>query len=316
MSVKHTPGASKMAQTVAPTSPNKSPSMQIIGVQFHRKTTFVGLEKKTMALNESIKLDLNTFKTNAVQIFTHNPQNGKAIATEDAEIKATAELIAETKSTLVVHGPYNLLKYFNDPSLIEAKLPMFEQQFVVAKAFKSIGIVFHIGINTVEQVVNAMKHFTPLAKKYGVPVLLESIAIKSRPGITYEQLDQVNKLTEILGPNNKSWGWCIDTAHLWALGVDVKNFAPMENWLNGVKHPQKIQLFHLNGSARDKGTGRDEHETPFCAADKIWKGTKPVESGLAAVANFAKVHSVPIILELKHGNVDEINDVLDIIDNL
>ena len=112
-------------------------------------------------------------------------------------------------------------------------------------------------------------------------------------------------------PHLQYFGLCIDTAHIWASGVDISSFEKASEWLAGleaVHHiiPPRAIMFHLNDIVNPLGSGKDEHAPLLMGA--IWGEFNrcPEKSGLAAFLDYARRHSIPTILERK--GVKEANE--------
>jgi len=116
---------------------------------------------------------------------------------------------------------------------------------------------------------------------------------------TYETPAKINHLTQLIGADSW-WGWCVDTAHLWGAGVNIRAEADMEAWLAAIK-PGVIKLFHLNGSYAEMGSGADKHAIALGEGDLIWHGIPYQESGVSAIVRYAKKHNIPIVCEINRG---------------
>lgn len=117
-------------------------------------------------------------------------------------------------------------------------------------------------------------------------------------------------------------GLCVDTAHLWTSGIDLRSRDAAAAWIAGLRNmaaahdaaaahavdaraspeaaaaPAKLQImYHLNDSKNPLGVGPDSHEA--LGAGHIWRGLAPRESGLAAFVADADRHGSVAILERK-----------------
>jgi hypothetical protein len=122
-------------------------------------------------------------------------------------------------------------------------------------------------------------------------------------------------IRQSLDPELARFGLCVDTAHLWVSGVDLRSREAAQHWLAQLEDPASPEralgsgppapggtpaiVFHLNDSQRPKGVGPDAH-APL-AAGKIWGplAGAPGESGIAAVVDFAARHGCWVVLERK-----------------
>jgi endonuclease IV len=97
---------------------------------------------------------------------------------------------------------------------------------------------------------------------------------------------------------------CVDTAHLWSCGVDLRTRADAEDWLERLAAqaalPPGRLMFHANDSEEPLGKGVDKHAPLF--QGRMWSEFRrnPAASGFAAFAEYAARENVPLILERKH----------------
>ena len=152
---------------------------------------------------------------------------------------------------------------------------------------------------------------------------------------TYETPEKINNLTSMIMekfPKFTNWYWCIDTCHLWSAGIELNKKKITDRWINEIKYPKKIGLFHLNGGSHDIfNTGKDKHIIPFSDDDDIWcdifiknkkkkinnierivseKGmyeTEYKKSPLYRIIQFCKINKIDSILEINRGEFKDIN---------
>lgn len=275
----------------------------ILGMHSNKNTSIEG-DADAKTTHDAISRDIKKYNLNAVQIFTHNPRTGSPIAMIPEKIANLSQDIR-----VLVHGPYTLSRIFTiSETEIKEKLRILEAQFKMAQKINARGIVFHIGKSTVQNTVAALKIILPLAEQYGVEIIVESIACKPVENKTYQSTDMINQVTEQLQTHkfNRFWSWCIDTAHIWSMGIDVKNKSDFAKWLGTIKFPEKVSTFHLNGSSAKFNSGKDKHEIPFGPTDIIWNGIKPENSGVAALVDFAIKYNCITILEVNRGSSNDL----------
>src|SRR5690606_15588982 len=133
----------------------------------------------------------------------------------------------------------------------------------LAESIGASGIVLHINKHPPNVIAHVMDLLRPHAKKHGVQILLEMVASKADPGLTYETAAKLNRLGDMISGNKRDpdgtgwWAYCVDTAHLWGAGIDVAESKNMSNMFRDLKY--EIGLFHLNGAGVSRGSGRDKH---------------------------------------------------------
>jgi endonuclease IV len=116
---------------------------------------------------------------------------------------------------------------------------------------------------------------------------LEINAAKPTEG-TFETPEKITTLFNKL--NNPSFGLCIDTAHLWSLGVSMTTHDEALHWLE--KLPDVPTMIHLNDSRAVFGSGVDRHQT--LTMGNIWHEDC---TGLMVILDWAYKAGYMIILE-------------------
>ena len=275
----------------------------ILGIHSNKGPSVEG-DQDAKTTDQAILRDVKKYGINTSQIFTHNPRTGAKIAMNYDDVAKVGEEIK-----ILVHGPYNLSRVFLiDENELKSQLKILEVQFKAAQAVGSSGIVFHISKSTAENTARVIKTILPLAEQYGVGIIVESIACIPAKDRTYESTKLMNEVDALLKkhPLDRFWSWCIDTAHIWSMGVDIKTKENFASWLNTIKRPEKVSTFHLNGSSANFHSGKDKHEIPFTDVDKIWHKVEPKKSGVAALVEFAIKHNCITILEMNRGTSSDL----------
>jgi len=262
------------------------------------------LDDKTASddLSDAITRDMGALDLNCAQVFTFGPRFPVPCKIDHEAVKKATKQI-----DLSVHSAYpttSIWKICSDTDAVkQRKLVVFKLQLLSCVKIGAHSMVLHINKIPPDTAARVMKILKPIVKKTKVRLLLEMVASKSHPELTYETPDKINRLPELIEPDKSEnwWGWCVDTAHLWGAGVDVTSHADMQNWLNGIKRRDKICMFHLNGSSAALGSGKDKHEIAFGPDDVIWGGTPPKTSGVFAILEFSNGQNIPIICEINRG---------------
>ncbi len=281
------------------------------------KTNDILKNKPCSDISDAIERDTTQLGLNAAQIFTYGPQ---IMAPNKIDHEAVKE---KTKDIdLTVHSAYSSVGIWkvNKSNKNEAKskraLTNISGQLLSCKKINAWGWVLHIAKTYPDVAAETMKLLKPLSKKTGVKVVLEMVASKSDPNKTYETPEKIDNLTTLIGSEEDWWGWCVDTAHLWGAGVDIRSYKSMKNWLDRLIYKKKILMFHLNGSSAIRGSGKDKHEIAFSPDDIIWHGIEPKKSGVYALVQFALDHKIPIICEINRGDEENCTRSIDTIKDL
>ncbi len=258
------------------------------------KSSLILDDKTDLPLEEAVERDITKNDLNALQIYTHGPKNNKQNNIDIKKIKSSTE-----EYDLSVHSPYSMAGVFKSDS--NYYYDSIKQQLQIANQIRAGCYVLHMTKHPPINIVNSMKILKPYAEKYNVVIGLEMVASKSSGELTYETPEKINNLIELLGKDEKYYGIVIDTAHIWAAGVDIRSYENMKKYLSEIKYKNKICLFHLNGSSSDIHSGSDKHEVVFGPEDVIWYKVDPKKSGVRAIVEFALENDITIICEIKRG---------------
>lgn len=200
----------------------------------------------------------------AVQIFARNPRGRGETKIPADDAKAFRELLKERGWTLVIHAPY----YVNIGSGVDRNRKI-AVEVAAADLEKAdyIGadyVVVHLGTpgdgaeleDCTTLAIKAVKDALKKASKSNATLLLETGAGPNRVGGSFEQLAAILK-----GVDSKRVGVCIDTAHMFLAGHDVRG-AGMKEVLDefdktiGLKH---VKVVHVNDTQSALGSGHDRH---------------------------------------------------------
>jgi hypothetical protein len=172
--------------------------------------------------------------------------------------------------------------------------------------YKISGFVIHLPLCPVNIIANIIQDISKKTK--GKIKLLLEMPSRKCPSCDFNTPRLlVNLLQSIKLPPSKV-GICIDTAHLWAMNIDISTYKNTKNWLDEFENlisVKYIGLIHLNGSSVDINAGYDIHQIPFSSNDKIWYKISYADSGVRAFIEFAKKNNIFVILENNRGTLDE-----------
>lgn len=241
----------------------------------------------------------------AVQIFVAGPKNRTLTLKEDEGI-ALRKYLATTGIWAVAHGTY-----MDNPWRGDAHAAMFIRQEAAAAGAAGIeGLVVHLGAPGPDDVAEyAPRLLSEEGPGRDVRIYLETphLLPKNSHYETPEKLRELfQRLRERFGGAaiDAGFGLCVDTAHLWSCGVDLRTYRDAQEWFEGLDEiadvmPPRGVMLHLNDSLNERGSGLDHHG-PLLGGN-IWGEYRddPRRSGLAAVVDYALEHQTPVILERK-----------------
>jgi deoxyribonuclease-4 len=111
-------------------------------------------------------------------------------------------------------------------------------------------------------------------------------------GYRFEQLQKIIELVE----KTERMSICIDTAHVFAAGYDIKNpekFKKVIKTFDAIIGLDRLKCFHMNDSKKELGSRVDRHE-------HIGKGFIGLD-GFSNIMNDRRLKKIPKILETPKG---------------
>jgi len=206
---------------------------------------------------------------NALQIFSASPRMWAGGPARVAEVDATAfraRRAALGLGPLVIHANYLINLAAQQPMLRTRSIQAFHDELVRGIALGADFVVVHPGACgdckpdqaarlAVESVKQAAKNLPPTSLR----ILLENTAgMGTALGARLEELgEMLNAL------RNLQVGACLDTAHLFAAGYDIKSETGLASTLELIDRViglERIPVFHINDSKIPLGGRVDRHE--------------------------------------------------------
>jgi endonuclease IV len=258
-------------------------------------------------IEDALKNNLNAGWTSA-QIFTHGPRNKQF---NNINVQHIKKLISEYNITLYVHSSYptSIFGTQSKPRVNSVAVDHLVEQSLVANMLRA-PLVVHLPRRDVNLVVDALLACEQAGSVKNNTILLEMPAMKPDRH-SFETAEKIQNLLTTM-ENSKlrgRYGICLDTAHVWAAGVNLTNYNYTKSYLEELNklmyHNYKaLQLLHVNGTSVKLGGGRDIHIVPGAKGDEIWGNIPYRESGLRAILEFAQAENIDIIYEVKEGRTD------------
>lgn len=241
----------------------------------------------------------------AFQIFVAGPRQRRITLTEE-EAKELEGYLSHEDIWGVGHSAYAAYPWRDDHKARHAA-KFVRQEARRAKEAGLQGLVVHLP----QQPADVLAYLPRLFDAEGARIYLETPSLKPENS-HYETVEKLAELfrqiREQHDPDLTGTGLCIDTAHLWACGVDLSSREDAAEWLEQLEAAEPVIpsdriMFHLNDSARALGSGVDCHEGLL--QGNIWQAYAdcPGKSGLAAFVEYAVRHNIPTILERRPASV-------------
>ena len=267
--------------------------------------------------NETLHLLHETGWCPVAQIFTKAPMQVSTICKRKEKIQTLRPILENT--LLFVHSSYliNFIRPDIDTSLISIVDDILFLDEVTPEQNKShTGVVVHLGKNVeklsvdqcVKNFVENVREVLEQTSDQKVRLILET-STKSKNGNDIFWDIQVFgelcfRIKQVLGEElyNSRIGFCVDTAHVFASGYDLRTKENVREFLSlwdahiGV---QRITLIHLNDSKVGVGCCRDLHK-------QVGKGLIYSEEkhGLQFLLEWCKRSGTPVISETG-GDMEE-----------
>ena len=227
---------------------------------------------------------------NALQIFSSSPRMWAVGGSRIAEVDAARFRERRKKlqlGPLVIHGNYLINLASPNPVLRARSVQAFHQELVRAVALGADFLVIHPGSRqespaeaALTAVAQGIRQAARGLKLGELRILLENTAGQGRAlGSRFEELRAI--LDACADP---AMGVCVDTAHLFAAGWDIRKPEGVETALRDIDSAvglERVGVVHVNDSKSPLGSRVDRHE-------HIGKG----KIGLAA---FRKIVNHPLL---------------------
>ena len=206
---------------------------------------------------------------NALQIFSSSPRMWQGGSARIAEVDARAFRARREElrlGPLVVHANYLINLASPERMLQTRSIQAFHDEIVRALALGADFLVVHPGARgeaTTEQaistVVESVKQASKRAPMGGLRILIENTAgMGSAVGSRLEEIGEI-----LAGLRGLPVEACLDTAHLFAAGYDIKSEGGLASTIGQIESTiglDNVPVFHANDSKIPLGGHVDRHE--------------------------------------------------------
>lgn len=228
-----------------------------------------------------------------MQIFAGSPRLWARALWSASDAENFVELChVKNLNPVFIHALYLVNLATDNPELLEKSIASLVADLQNGAQIKSSGVIVHIGshqgrgFNSVKnQIVKSLQKILSLTKD--CDFLLENDAGQNGKIGSIEEISCLLK-----DVNSDRLGICLDTAHLFEGGLDLRDLSAVENFVLELKKIDlldKVRCIHLNDSATEFNSHRDNH------AD-LGKGKIGIE-GLKKFVNHPALIHLPLILE-------------------
>src|SRR5467141_1689261 len=206
---------------------------------------------------------------NALQIFSANPRMWQGGSARIPDVDAQAFRVRREElrfGPLVIHANY-LINLASEQRMLQTRsIQAFHDEIVRAMALGADFLVVHPGArgeSTTQQaistIVESVKQASKRAPMGGLQILIENTAgMGTAVGARLEEVGEI-----LAGLRNLPAGACLDTAHLFAAGYDIKSESGLASTIGQIESTiglDNVPVIHANDSKIPLGGRVDRHE--------------------------------------------------------
>jgi len=206
---------------------------------------------------------------NALQIFSASPRMWQGGSARIPEVGAQAFCARRDElrlGPLVIHANYLINLASGQRMLQTRSIQAFHDEIVRAVALGADFLVVHPGARgesssqqAISTIVESVKQASKRAPMSGLRILIENTAgMGTAVGARLEEVGEI-----LAGLRNLPVGACLDTAHLFAAGYDIKSeggLASTIGQIDGAIGLENVPVIHANDSKVPLGGRVDRHE--------------------------------------------------------
>ena len=206
---------------------------------------------------------------NALQIFSASPRMWQGGSARIPEVDAQAFRMRREElrlGPLVIHANY-LINLASEQRMLQTRsIQAFHDEIVRAMALGADFLVVHPGARgeattgqAISTIVESVKQASKRAPMGGLRILIENTAgMGTAVGARLEEVGEI-----LAGLRNLPVEACLDTAHLFAAGYDIKSEAGLASTIgqiDGAIGLENVPVIHVNDSKIPLGGRVDRHE--------------------------------------------------------
>jgi deoxyribonuclease-4 len=247
----------------------------------------------------------------AMQIFTKNNNRWFQKKLDEKEINAFKSKLHKSNIKFVVsHNSYLINLCATKKTILEKSRKAFRDELDRCELLGITHLNFHPGAHLgsgeeegIKRIAESLNIAHEKTKNYNVSSMLETTAGSGTTiGYRFEQLRKIIDLVEA----KERMTVCIDTAHIFAAGYDIKDPKPFNEVIkefDKIIGLERLKCFHMNDSKKPLGSKVDRHE-------HIGKGFIGLE-GFKNIMNDKRLNKIPKILETPKGK-DQKEDLINL----
>jgi deoxyribonuclease-4 len=210
----------------------------------------------------------------ALQVFCDNPTAWHRRATLPRELPRFRARLAELDiHPLAIHAAYLVNLAGDEPTFHARSIEILASDLRTATTYGASFVNVHIGshrgagmeagIQALASGVAAVLDAVPPGPDVPRLVLEDSAGSGFGLGVTIDELAAIDDALAELGVDRTRVAYCLDTAHLWGAGYDLRSRRTVEALLDELGRRiglERLVLVHLNDSRSALGSRLDRHE--------------------------------------------------------
>jgi deoxyribonuclease IV len=202
----------------------------------------------------------------SLQVFPQSPRVWKPAVHPDESLARFRELANEAGGMVAVcHAPYLINLAGTDELTVERSEAVLAQALRTGRGLGALAVIVHLGSHLGSGFEAGLERAAPVLERVlelagdGTWLLLENTAgAGGTMGRTIEELAAVIDRCDA-----HPWlGVCLDSAHLYASGIDVGDVAAVDAMLDELDATiglGRLKALHINDSQMELGSNRDRH---------------------------------------------------------
>jgi deoxyribonuclease IV len=230
----------------------------------------------------------------SLQVFPQSPRVWKPAVHPDDDLAQFAELASGGGLVAVCHAPYLVNLAGTDDLTVERSEAVLAQALRTARGLGAQAVIVHLGSHLGSGFEAGLERAAPVLRRVldltadDTWLLLENTAgAGGTMGRTVAELAAVIDRCDA----HPRLGVCLDSAHLYAGGIDVGDAAAMEATLDELDETiglDRLRALHVNDSQTPLGSNRDRHANV---------GEGEIGEGMAVFLGRPRLQGLPAMLE-------------------
>lgn len=231
----------------------------------------------------------------SLQIHAASPRQWRIPSTKEDREASIRAACTEKGMSLYLHAIYLLNFASADEQIYESSIRSLSWTLHTASRLDAQAVVFHMGSHrglgfphVLTRVVSGLERVLQDAPDGPLLLLENSAGAGDCIGSHFDELGEI--ITSLGKPEGV--GVCLDTAHAFAVGYDIRTELAVTEMLTGIDRDlglERLKLIHVNDSKTELASQRDRHEN-------IGEGRIGLE-GFHTFLSFPEIRCRPLVLE-------------------